>query len=95
MFRRSRCINYGRKIILRNLTFYQHWIKNYRWLHNLLRIHGIEFQSELIVYSKCRNAFYKGNERRRSSDSEPDFDDDDLKEYTEEEMNNHKKDFFR
>ena len=59
--------------------------KKYRWLHNLLRVHGIELQSEMIICSQCRNAFYKENKRDRSSNVGSIGDDDDLKEYLEEE----------
>ena len=59
--------------------------KKYRWLHNLLRIHGIELQPEMIICSQCRNAFYKENKHRRSSNVGPVFDDDGLKENPEEE----------
>ena len=73
------------KTILRSPIFDRYRIKKYRWLHNLLRIHGIELQSEMIICSQCRNAFYKENKRHHSSNVGPVFDDDGLKGYPEEE----------
>ena len=39
----------------------------------------------MIICSQCRNAFYKENKRRHSSNVGPVFDDDGLKGYPEEE----------
>ena len=39
----------------------------------------------MIICSQCRNAFYKENKRRHSSNIGPVFDDDGLKGYPEEE----------
>ena len=89
MFKRLSCINCGRKPNRKNHSSKSNFRsvsdKKYRWLHNLLRIHGIELQSEMIICSQCRNAFYKENKRYHSSNVGPVFDDDGLKGYPEEE----------
>ena len=89
MFKRLSCINCGRKSNRKNhsskSSFRSVSDKKYRWLHNLLRIHRTELQSEMIICSQCRNAFYKENKRRHSSNVEPVFDDDGLNGYLGEE----------
>ena len=89
MFKRLSCINCGRKFNRKNhsskSSFRSVSDKKYRWLHNLLRIHGIELQPEMIICSQCLNAFYKENKRRHLSNVGPVFDDDGLNGYLEEE----------
>ena len=89
MFKRLSCINCGRKSNRRNhsskSSFRSVSDTKYLWLHNLLRIHGIELPPEMIICSQCRNAFYKEYKRRHSSNVGPVFDDDSLKGHPEEE----------
>ena len=89
MFKRLSCINCDRKPNRKNHSLKSNFRsvsdKKYRWLHNLLRIPGIELQSEMIICSQCRNPFYKENKRRHSSNVGPVFYDDGLKGYPEEE----------
>ena len=89
MFKRLSCINCSRKPNGKNHSskfgFRSVLDKKYRWLHNLLRIHGIELQSEMIICSQCRNAFYKENKRRHLLNVGPVFDVDGLNGYLEEE----------
>ncbi|CAF1060022.1 unnamed protein product [Rotaria magnacalcarata] len=59
--------------------------KKYRWLHNLLKMRGIELEPEMIICSQCRIALYRENKRRRSSDMESICNGDDLKNYEDHE----------
>ena len=39
--------------------------KKYQWLHELLKVRGVQLQSEIIICNKCRIMMYKENKRRR------------------------------
>ncbi|CAF2187673.1 unnamed protein product [Rotaria magnacalcarata] len=59
--------------------------KKYRWLHNLLKMRGIELEPEMIICSQCQIALYRENKRRRSLDMESICNGDDLKNYEDHE----------
>ena len=39
--------------------------KKYRWLHELLKVRGIQLQTEIFICNKCRMIMHKENKRCR------------------------------
>ena len=88
MFHALCCIKCGRKPVRKNsslkLSFRSVSDKKHRWLHNLLRIHGIKLQPEMIICNRCRNTLYRENKHRRVTNQESFVGEDFAEELSEE-----------